>query len=128
MDFTNKTIIATGAGSGSPYRKTAKLVKTNFGDEFRLVVDGEEMPLDPNFNGGRRCCTGIIAYTMDDAFNYATTANRPFYYAKTTVNGNITLPAKAMLTANSISDAAIHVYIITDRGVTYTADLTLADL
>ena len=118
-----------GAGSGSPYRKAAKLVKTNFGDEFRLVVDGEELPLDPHFNGGRRCCTGIIAYTMDDAFNYATTANRPFHYTKATVNGNVFIPAKAMLSANPLGEnAAIHVFIINDRGVTYTADLKLSDL
>ena len=118
-----------GAGSGSPYRKAAKLVKTNFGDEFRLVVDGEELPLNPHFNGGRRCCTGIIAYTMDDAFNYATTANRPFHYTKATVNGNVFIPAKAMLSANPLGEnAAIHVFIINDRGVTYTADLKLSDL
>ena len=104
-------------------------MKTNFGDEFRLVVDGEELPLDPHFNGGRRCCTGIIAYTMDDAFNYATTANRPFHYTKATINGNVFIPAKAMLSTNPLGEnAAIHVFIINDRGVTYTADLKLSDL
>ncbi len=119
----------SGAGAGSPYRVPAELKKTDFGDEFRLFVNGEELPLDPHFNGGRKCCTGIVAYYMDDPYNYETTANRPFYYTKVTVNGNVFLPAKAMLRLNPLGDkAAIHVFIMNDRGVTYTAKLTMADL
>ena len=118
-----------GAGSGSPYRVAAKLQKTEYGDEFRLVVNGEEMPLDPHFNGKRKCCTGVVAYTVDDPYVYATTANRPFHYTKVTVNGNVFIPAKDILRLNSLGDkAAIHVFIINDRGVTYTADLKLSDL
>ena len=118
-----------GAGSGSPYRVPAQLKKTEFGDEFRLVVNGEEMPLDPHFNGGKKNCTGVVAYTMDDPYMYATTANRPFHYTKVTVNGNLFLPAKDMLRLNPLGDkAAIHVFVITNRGVTYTATLTKADV
>ena len=118
-----------GAGSGSPYRVAAKLQKTDFGDEFRLVVNGEELPLDPHFNGKRKCCTGVVAYTVDDPYVYATTANRPFHYTKVTVNGNVFIPAKDILRLNPLGDkAAIHVYIINDRGVTYTADLHMSDL
>ena len=118
-----------GAGSGSPYRVAAKLQKTEYGDEFRLVVNGEEMPLDPHFNGKRKQCTGVVAYTVDDPYVYATTANRPFHYTKVTVNGNVFIPAKDILRLNPLGDkAAIHVFIINDRGVTYTADLKLSDL
>ncbi len=118
-----------GAGYGSPRRVPAQLKKTDFGDEFLLVVDDKEMPLDPHFNGGRRCCTGIVAYYMDDAYNYLTTANRPFHYTKVTANGYVFIPAKAMLRQNPLGEkAAIHVFIMNDRGITYTARLTLADL
>ena len=118
-----------GAGSDSPYRVAAKLQKTEYGDEFRLVVNGEEMPLDPHFNGKRKCCTGVVAYTVDDPYVYATTANRPFHYTKVTVNGNVFIPAKDILRLNPLGDkAAIHVFIINDRGVTYTAQLKMSDL
>lgn len=118
-----------GAGSGSPYRVPAKLKKTDFGDEFLLEVNGQDMPLDPHFNGGRRCCTGIVAYYVDDAYNYETTANRPFHYTKVTVNGNLFIPARALLRSSTLGDrAAINVFVINDRGVTYTARLTQADL
>jgi len=118
-----------GAGSGSPRRIPAKLKKTNFGDEFLLEVDGQDLPLDPHFNGGRRCCTGIVAYYMDDPYLYPTTANRPFWYTKVTVNGNVFIPAKAMLRLSPLGEkAAIHVFIMNDRGITYTAELRMSDL
>lgn len=119
----------SGAGFGSPYRVPAKLKPTNFGDEFLLEVDGQELPLDPHFNGGRRCCTGIVAYYVDDPYQYPTTANRPFWYSKVTANGNIFLPAKAMLRLSPLGDkAALHMFIINDRGITYTARLRMSDL
>lgn len=118
-----------GAGYAAPYRFPAQLKRTEFGDEWRLVVNGEEVALDPHFNGSRKLCTGIVAYTMLDAYSYRTTANRPFSYSKVTVNGNLFLPAKALLTASPLREnARMDVFVITNRGVTYTASLTPADL
>lgn len=118
-----------GAGFGAPRRVPAQLKKTEFGDEFRLTVKGEELPLDPHFNGSRKHCTGVIAYTVTDGHEYATTANRPFSYTKATANGNLFLPA-AQLFRRAIlgEDARILVWVITDRGISYTASLSPADL
>ena len=66
---------------------------------------------------------------MDDPYLYPTTANRPFWYTKVTVNGNVFIPAKAMLRLNPLGEkAAIHVFIMNDRGITYTAELRMSDL
>ncbi|MCI5615907.1 MAG: C39 family peptidase [Clostridia bacterium] len=118
-----------GAGYGAPHRVPAKLVKTDFGDEFRLLVDGNDLPVPPLFNGSRKHCTGIIAYTLTDPYNYATTANRPFSYTKSTANGNVFLPARQLLSHAALGDQArILVYVITNHGITYTAQLSREDL
>ena len=45
------------------------------------------------------------------------------------MNGNLFIPARALLRSSTLGDrAAIHVFVINDRGVTYTARLTQADL
>ena len=70
-----------------------------------------------------------MAYTLRDAYLYATTANRPFCYSKVSVNGDLILPARQLLRTSPLgSDARLDVFVITDRGVTYTASLTPADL
>lgn len=119
-----------GAGFAAPYRVPAKLVKTDFGDEWRLSVKGREIPLPAGFHGSRNgACRGAIAYTVSDGREYGTEANREVSYTKVTTNGNVFLPAKQLLNRSPMGDRAkLSVYIITDRGVTYTATLTKADL
>lgn len=118
-----------GAGYAAPHRIPAALKKTDFADEWRLTVGEEELPLDPQFRGSHALCTGVIAYSLLDGFQYATTANRPFRYGTVTPNGNLFLPAETLLTASPLREnARLDVFIITHRGITYTASLTPADL
>lgn len=118
-----------GAGYASPRRVAAALQKTRFGDEFRLTVNGEELALSPDFCGSKDCCGGVVAYSLFDGMEYATCANRPFRYGKATANGNLFLPASQLFRLSPLGDSArLDVWIITDRGVTYTASLTPQDL
>lgn len=118
-----------GAGYAAPHRIPAQLKKTDCGDEWRLEVDGQPLPLAPDFCGTRKLPRGIVAYTLRDAYLYATTANRPFCYSKVSANGDLILPARQLLRTSPLgSDARLDVFVITDRGVIYTASLTPADL
>lgn len=118
-----------GAGYAAPHRVPAKLKATDCGDEWMLELDGKELPLAPDFCGTRRRPGGVIAYTLRDAYLYATTANRPFRYSKVSANGALVLPAKQLLRTSPLGEnARLDVFVITNHGVTYTASLTPADL
>jgi hypothetical protein len=51
------------------------------------------------------------------------------FYTKVTTNGYVFLPARALLMKNPMGDkGVITVYIMTNRGITYIAEVTKADL
>ena len=119
-----------GAGYAAGIRIPAKLESTDFGDEWKLVVDGEEMPMPADFHGQRKkAVRGSIAYTVSDGREYSTDANREVFYTKVTTNGYIFLPARQLLMKNPMgAKGVVTVYIMTNRGITYVAELTKADL
>lgn len=119
-----------GAGYTAGIRIPAKLEATDFGDEWKLVVDGEEKLLPADFHGQRkRAVRGSIAYTVSDGREYATDANREVFYTKVTTNGYVFLPARQLLMKNPMGNkGVVTVYVMTNKGITYVAELTKADL
>lgn len=118
-----------GAGYAAPHRVPVQLKKTDSGDEWMVEMDGQFRLLSPDFCGTRKQPGGVVAYTLRDAYLYATTANRPFCYSKVTANGALLLPAKQLLRSSPLgNDARMDIFVITNHGITYTASLTPADL
>lgn len=119
-----------GAGYTAGIRIPAKLEATDFGDEWKLMVEGEEKPMPADFHGKRKgAVRGSIAYTVSDGREYATDANREVFYTKVTTNGYVFLPARQLLMKNPMGEkGVITVYIMTNHGITYVAELTKADL